>query len=250
MTIVLPTVAITLNEASLYFGNPSYALTGHLVTLVVLLLALARTGIDPLLLQAFTLIPLFRLVNLGMPVFFPLTIYWLPLIYATLVPALYLIGRNHQSLNPRLGLRRGVPLIVPLSLLLGLLFGTIEYRILQPAGLISAWTLPQAVVLMTVMIGFVGLVEELLFRGILQRALQTRIGRWPGLFLASMIFGLMHSGYGLPVEIVFASTIGLVFGLIYDWTDSIALIATIHGVLNVFLFGLLPLHGQFFQLPL
>ncbi|MGZ3632789.1 MAG: CPBP family intramembrane glutamic endopeptidase [Parachlamydiaceae bacterium] len=38
----------------------------------------------------------------------------------------------------------------------------------------------------------VPLVEEFMFRGILQRWLISRVGRWPGIFLASLCFAGMH----------------------------------------------------------
>ena len=46
---------------------------------------------------------------------------------------------------------------------------------------------------------FAGLPEELLYRVLLQTRLEILIGRWPGLAISSVLFGLMHypSRYGL-----------------------------------------------------
>lgn len=241
-SIVGPLVGIVLSESLLFFGHTSLALWGHLLTLLGCTLVPLRFEGDLPMLRAFALVPLFRLVNLGMPVFFELTLYWFPLIYGPLLPAVYLLGRSQDAVDIRIGWT--ALLALPLALALSWALAEIEYTILQPEQLIPAWSLPQLLLITVVMVGFVGLVEELVFRGVLQRTLETRLGRWPGLVVASAVFGLMHSGYGLPLELLFAGSIGLLFGLIYDYTDSIALVAVIHGALNVFLFAVIPFQGS------
>lgn len=119
----------------------------------------------------------------------------------------------------------------------------VEYGITTPAPLVPALDTYHLAVLTIVMVGFVGFVEELLFRGVLQKVLERRLGLLPGLLLASAIFGLMHSVYGVPMAIVFAGGVGLLFGTLYDLTDSLALVAVMHGLMNVFLFGVIPLTG-------
>lgn len=242
LAILIPTVAITVSELLLFFGFVRYALWAHLVTLFVCVFAPLVFDEDPMMFQVFALIPVFRLVNLGMPVFFELTVYWLPLIYGPIIPAIYVIGQSENSVSFRMGWKYallGLPLAIPSSAVLGY----VEYFIITPQALIPEWSMVQLALISIVMIGFVGLAEELLFRGVLQQALVDRIGTVPGIFLASAIFGLMHSGYRIPSELVFAVTIGLVFGAIYHRTESLLLVTVMHGVLNVFLFAILPLWG-------
>lgn len=241
-SLLIPIAGIVVSESFLFFGFTWYALAGHLLTLVGCVLAPLRFDHDLPMLQVFALVPVFRLVNLGMPVFFELTIYWFPLIYGPLIPAIYLIGKAENPISLSAGWKAALlalPLAVPFSAALG----AVEYSIIEPPALIPSGSVVDLLTIAVVMIFFVGFVEELLFRGVLQRALATRIGRWPALVLASVLFGLMHSGYGVPAELVFAGTIGFVFGLVYDWTDSIVLISVMHGVLNIFLFGVIPLNG-------
>jgi membrane protease YdiL (CAAX protease family) len=75
--------------------------------------------------------------------------------------------------------------------------------------------------LVVVAFAFAGLPEELLFRVLLQTRLELLIGRWPGLALSSVLFGLMHfpSRYGL----VWAGTTGstptdLIITLAFDFS--------------------------------
>jgi hypothetical protein len=86
--IILPIVGITISEFFLFFGQTQNALWGHLITLLVCTFAPLHFDDDPAMFQAFALVPLFRLVNLGMPIFFELTIYWFPIIYGPLIPAI------------------------------------------------------------------------------------------------------------------------------------------------------------------
>lgn len=240
--ILLPTTGILLSEGLLFIGFTWYALWGHLATLILTVLAPLRLDDDVAMFQVFALVPVFRLVNLGMPVFFEFTIYWFPLIYAPLIPAGYVTGRAIDAVELSPGWRPALfalPVAIPLSAFLA----AIEYELLSPEALIASWTVGQLALIGVVMIVFVGFTEELLFRGVLQRALTARLGRWPGILLASVIFGFMHSGYRLPEEFVFAGTLGLVFGVVYDRTDSLVLISVMHGLLNVFLFAVFPMRG-------
>lgn len=241
-SILLPTVGIVISELFLFFGYTRYALIGHLGTLLLCVLAPLRLDDDIAMFQVFALIPVFRLVNLGMPVFFELTVYWFPLIYGPLIPAIYVVGQANNAVNLTAGWKTaliGLPLAIPAAAIMG----GIEYQILAPEALVPRWSLLQLAVITVVMIAFIGLVEELLYRGVLQGALVDRIGTWPGIVLASSIFGLMHAGYHIPEELLFAGSIGFIFGVIYHRTNSLALITIMHGLLNVFLFAVIPLNG-------
>jgi membrane protease YdiL (CAAX protease family) len=92
------------------------------------------------------------------------------------------------------------------------------------------------------MVFFVGLVEELIFRSLLQTRLEQALSIPEALLITSFLFGLMHSGYGTYYEILYASFVGFIIGLIYHKTRSLPFIAVLHGFVNVFLFGILPLH--------
>jgi membrane protease YdiL (CAAX protease family) len=390
LLVVLLTAIVAAIEVLLFTGRIAYTLWGYMALLVALsLLPLVLEEETPLF-QTFALIPVFRLVNLTMPIFIELTLFWFPLIYGPLVPVFLYLGRQTAPLGlsldlsdgmagtdpardghtdgsvPAIGplneaptpvdpdlasatpavvpatressdgagrsgpvgvlrsfgawmrdlasslwawlwagrrnmletagigyglpwwlggngggkvgrllartrrflvpaperrtpswlvvhaLTRGVVLaLVPAVIATGLLvafltsvyLAEIEYRIITPAPLVPSLDVYQFLALTIVMIGFVGFVEELLFRGILQKVLQAQLGTLPGLLLASGIFGLMHSVYGLPMEMLFAGVIGLVFGIVYDLTDSLVLVSVMHGMVNVFLFGVIPLDG-------
>jgi membrane protease YdiL (CAAX protease family) len=96
-------------------------------------------------------------------------------------------------------------------------------------------------ILIVTMIFFVGIVEEFIFRSSLQTVLEERLGSIAGLMLASVIFGFMHSGYQLPLELLYVSFAGVIFGLLFWLTKSLPIIALAHGVTNISLFLVVPL---------
>ena len=241
LALVLTTLAIVASETAIFYGSVELALMGHLVTFLACLIVPFYFRNQLPLLQMLALLPLFRLINLGMPAFVDFTLLFLPVIYAPMIPAIYLVLRSQGirlGTNPRALVLFFVPILA-----LAALFGWLEYQIITPEALISDWSTEQLLLLVLVQVGFVSLVEEVLFRGVLQRGLAAYVGRWGGVLFASALFGVMHSIYGSGLEIIFAAVLGLVFGVIYEWTNSLGLVIVFHGVLNVLLFGVYPIHG-------
>ena len=89
------------------------------------------------------------------------------------------------------------------------------------------------------MIFFVALVEELLFRVLLQPQLIKRSGSVAGILITSVIFGAMHAGYANVYELLFATGAGVVLGAAFYKTRNLALVVTIQAVNNIILFGVL-----------
>ncbi|HMB70780.1 MAG TPA: CPBP family intramembrane glutamic endopeptidase [bacterium] len=73
------------------------------------------------------------------------------------------------------------------------------------------------------------IVEELAFRGFLQRGLAARLGPVPAILLASAAFGLTHGLTRAPT----AFTLGAMLGVIAWRTDSVLPAIVAHAVVNV-----------------
>lgn len=245
LAVLVPFVGIGISEWFVFTGQIDAALWIHLLTFIYCTSGPLVLASETHVLRALALVPLFRLVNLGIPVFFELTLLWLPLVYGPFLIGLFLLSKQHSSVT--VSLRDFIELVFlsPVATVLALLLASLEYAIIQPPALIPTWDVVNVMVLAVVMLGFVGLVEEFLFRGILQRTLINRIGTVPGVGLTAVIFGLMHSAYGQTSEIGFAILFGLVVGVIYNRTSNLVIVTYIHGLLNIVLFGLYPIHGSF-----
>jgi membrane protease YdiL (CAAX protease family) len=100
--------------------------------------------------------------------------------------------------------------------------------------------LKSVLILTITMTLFVGLVEEFVFRSALQTVMEERLGAILGLLGTSILFGFMHSGYHIPLELLYVSFAGVVFGLLFWITKSLPIIALAHGITNVSLFLVAP----------
>lgn len=238
---VIPVVAVLLAEVALFYAYSRYALWIHLLNLLFCVLVPLRYETALPLLQPFALLPLFRLVNLGMPTFFELTLLFFPLVYFPLLPAIYLVVRAQDiqvGINPRAFAVGLIPVI-----LISAPLAVVEYAIIRPEGLVPELSVFWVLAITVLMVTTVGLVEELLFRGVLQSRFVDYLGRWGGIVLASVLFGAMHSVYGSELEILFVIFLGLLLGTLYEWTNSIGLVVVLHGALNVFLFAFIPIYA-------
>jgi membrane protease YdiL (CAAX protease family) len=73
-----------------------------------------------------------------------------------------------------------------------------------------------------------GVAEELLFRGVVQAALSAWLGLWPGLLLASALFGLVHLvtlTYGILVTLV-----GIYLGWLFVASDNLLVVMVAHAL--------------------
>lgn len=83
--------------------------------------------------------------------------------------------------------------------------------------------------------------EEILFRGAIQGFLMRKYqNHWIGIIAASLTFGIVHMN---PIQIFYASCIGIVFGWIYYRTGSVIPAITGH-ILNNTLASLLMISGM------
>jgi hypothetical protein len=244
--LMLPVLMIILAELLLFSGKMQYAIWMHVLVLIGLALATIYTSDTDLFkpYQALMLLPLLRLVNISMPTFFDMTLYLYIFIYVPLVIPVYIIavhqGFTFEQMGFTLNYRK---LVLPVSVIVGFAIAQGEYYLIHAGNLIPDLSLWNILKLSIVMIMFIGLIEELIFRSILQTRLEESMGMFSGLIVTSILFGVLHSGYGTYYEMLFVSLAGLIMGYMFQKTRSLPLIALTHGMVNIFLFGLIPLMG-------
>ncbi len=73
------------------------------------------------------------------------------------------------------------------------------------------------------------LVEEIIFRGLLQRLVARTWGPWPGIMISALIFGLVH---GEPWFLFGLIGVGLVLGFLFEATGSLSLCWAAHALHN------------------
>lgn len=98
----------------------------------------------------------------------------------------------------------------------------------------GGWAILQLVVLAP-------LLEEVLFRGLIQGALNRKYNALVSILLASLIFGIVHI---IPQQIVNAFVIGIILGYIYYRTQSLATVVIIHAINNAIAYVMLEIFGN------
>ncbi len=251
-SILIPTTTISIAEALFFIGDLEDTMFVHAINIVLCLIIPLLTSWDSRMFQVFAALSLLRLLNLGMPSFFDLTLYWLPLIYLPLI----IIGVMMMLDDVPEGTRRKTSSILfgssgprPMALvkqtlaavIIGLFLATIEYAILGNDPMVPDASLESLLLLLGVMLLCVGFGEEMLFRGLLIGRGQEHIGLVGAILLSSLLFAVMHSGYSSGVYMIYVFLVSFVFGYIYHRTQSIYTVTVLHGTLNFFLFSLIPM---------
>ncbi|AKB76140.1 CAAX amino terminal protease family protein [Methanosarcina lacustris Z-7289] len=239
----IPILTIAFAEMLIYSGRIKEAVWLYLFILMGLSLSITLLKNEEVrkTYQALMLLPLLRLVSISMPVFFDTTLYSFVFIYATLaVPVAIAAVYQHLTLEEMGITFRRIWLYFPLSVLIGAVLGVGEYMVIRTDYLIPDLSPLNLLKLTVVMVFFVGLVEEVIFRSFIQTRLNKIFGAWEGILLSSMLFGIMHSGYGTSYEVLYTSFVGVIIGYMFYKTRSLPLITLVQGFINVFLFGIIP----------
>ncbi|KGK98131.1 CAAX protease [Methanococcoides methylutens] len=243
LVIAIPSLMIIIAEMSLFSGMTKFTIWTHLILLTMLTLStmIFNDKNRQHIAYAFILLSLLRILNLSMPVFFEMTLHSYVFIYATLAIPIYILVKDQNISLSHLGINKNIRYYdLPLVLIASIVIAAGEFFIIKPGYLIPDISLLNLLKISIIMIFFVGLIEELVFRSILQTKLEEMIGKYQGLVLATILFAVMHSGYGTPYEIAFSGFAGFVLGTMYLIRRNLFLVTMTQGFVNILLFGLLP----------
>jgi membrane protease YdiL (CAAX protease family) len=239
-----------------------YAGVQALNIIAIAVIVVALHGERAQLVQALALISVFGVVSFSfaqVPITYSLATVWvmyLPLIlviptlplyewvafYGVMfIPITAIVARRKPSRHD-LGLTGGLRLtyLIPIGTLVGVGLGLMEYAILKSDALIPNASASDLIRLSIVIIFFVALVEELLFRVLLQPQLIERSGAVAGILITSVLFGAMHAIYANVYELLFTTGAGVVFGVAFYKTKNLPFVVTMHAVDDILLVGVLP----------
>lgn len=183
--------------------------------------------------------PLIRILSLALPLMeFP-TLYWYLITSIPLFLGLVIAGNTLEISWANLGMNlRRLPLQILIGLS-GLVFGTLEYVILRPKPLAPALEWRYILWPAFVLLVCTGLLEEMIFRGLMQYTAEHGLGRWTNLYV-SLIFAVLHIGYQSVVDVIFVLVVGFFFGWIVERTHSLIGVTLAHGATNILLFLVMP----------
>ena len=232
---------ISLGELFTSGSVPLIGLVLHGVILLLLILqgASASRRVAQRFYFSMALVPLIRLMSLSLPLTSFQFVYWYLIIGTPLFLAAFFTARMMGLSIDRLLFnvsRPGLQFAVALS---GVLLGYVEYVILRPQPLVGTFSFGLLWQPALILLVFTGLLEEVIFRGLLQQSSREFIGRW-GLLYAALLFAVMHLGYRSVVDFLFVLLVALYFGQVVRHTRSILGVTIAHGLTNIGLFLVFP----------
>jgi len=238
-------VFIAVCEWVFAYQNVAYGIVIALGLVMLIYVMLSTLNLEPRLVncaESLALIPLYILFTSSLPWFFINQHYLLPAVYSCILGlVLWHVYQKKLSLKQILGFSKEKLLKYSLiGLAIGIPLGTVEYLILHPAPAFPTFEVQYLFRDMVYMFLFVGLAEELLFRGLIQQDLAGAFGWKWGLLGASLMFAIMHLTWRSIPELGFVFLAGLILGFLYWKTKSLVAPIVAHGINNVMLVAVLP----------
>jgi membrane protease YdiL (CAAX protease family) len=246
---VAETIVILLEPATGIVTSSLIGIACHICILIVAIIdaSLISKSLYARLVLSLSLIPIIRIVSLSLPLTGVSHIWQFPIIYLPLLAAAIVLIRLLDLKPKEIGINFG---FVPVQLMIGLVgigLGIVEYLILIPESLIAELTWQTAWLPALVLLISTGFVEELIFRGILQKTAIEVFGNW-GIVYISYLFAILHIGWigtGNPIsllDVVFVFIVALFFGWIVKKTGSLLGVTLAHGITNIVLFIIAPFY--------
>jgi uncharacterized protein len=224
--------------------NPQLGLIIHAAILLALLVqgAWATDSQRRALLWTLALVPLIRLVSLTLPLGPLPPIYWyvvigIPLFLGSLLAARALHYSRHD-LGLRLSLRSLLLTLVMVPI--GLTLGALIYLVAEPRPLARELTLEAVWLPALILLLCTGVLEELIFRGLVQRAAVGLFGPGVGLTYAVIVSMVLYLGYMSWPVLGVAFVIGLLFAALTQRTASLLPAILGHASVNISLFLIAP----------
>lgn len=119
---------------------------------------------------------------------------------------------------------------LPLQLLVGLTgipFGILEFYVVRPQPLVSSLDWGKILLPALILLVCTGFVEELTFRGVMQKSAVESLGHRGWLYVAGL-FAVLHIGYLSVADFGLVLLVGFFFGWVVQETESLVGVSRDH----------------------
>ncbi len=226
-------------------NRPTLGLMMHsfLVIVILSLSALSESNKVNAFLVASLPIPMVRVVSLSAPLVQMSIIEWFLLISSLLMLSI-LLSLQQSGLSPRdVGFRwpekRDLPIAI-VVILLGIPLGFVEHSILDLESIIQLELARDLFVPFIAMYLGTGILEELLFRGLIQKTSIDLYGKTIGLVFTTVSFMVMQICWDSGIDVIFVGVVGLFYSFVILRTKSLFSISISHTMVNLSLFIVAP----------
>lgn len=184
--------------------------------------------------------PLIRIMSIVLPlVQFPIIDWYLMVSLPVFIACFFIVRLNHWSWSD-IGLTPGRFWWQPVIALSGFAIGFGESLVLPVNRLAPELTIQAVFMPFLILLVSTGFFEELVFRGLMQRA-SFRLFSDDGIFFNACVFASLHVGYKDLADLIYVFGVGLFFGILVRRSGSIIGTTFSHGLANTTLYILVPL---------
>jgi uncharacterized protein len=188
---------------------------------------------------ALGLVPLIRIMSLSLPVMLELSRYiWYIIVSIPVLTGIITIMRVLKYSPGNVGLEISDPILQFLIACGGIFLGIIGFYFRRPSAWIVTANIQNIFVPSLVLIIFTGFIEELAFRGVIQRTFDETGPYW--WIYVSMVYPVLQIGQGSISNCIFSFVISFYFGYMVKYTKSIIGVVVAHGLINVGFYLVFP----------
>ncbi|MBN2109656.1 MAG: CPBP family intramembrane metalloprotease [Methanosarcinaceae archaeon] len=242
--IVIIFAAIVISEYTFVYYDAGYGIVLCLFVTIAIYIIISAVRMDDVFITAaesLALIPIYVLFTSSLPWFFIDQQFLLPAVYSIILALCFWHMYEKKIPFSRVGFT-GEKLLkyALIGVVIGFFTGQIEYLVIRPEPSFPTFELKYLFRDLIFMTLFVGVGEELLFRGLIQNDLIDAFGARMGILGQAFIFGVMHLSWRSSMELAFTFFAGLLFGILYYRTRSLTGPIALHGFNNTMLVAILP----------
>jgi uncharacterized protein len=238
---VISFIALGIAEIISHYINPLGGITVYFAILfgLIFLIYITPDVTYKNFWVALGLVPLVKIISMAMPVMLEISmIIWYVAVSIPILIGIIAVTRHLKYSVGEIGLTLNKLPFQFLIMLTGIGLAYIDYLILKPVAWTNELTLESILFPAIIILIFTGLVEEFIYRGILQKTTEF-LGIYGWLFIAA-IYAILQISQGSTLHCAFVFMVGLGFSWIVNKTGSIVGIGLCHGLLNVCLFLVWP----------
>lgn len=248
--VLLYLIAIAGAELVSALTDPVAGTLLHLVLLLSLVFhsSFATDDGSRKLYIALALAPLISIVATSLPgpeqEIYSYFVICIPVLIASVV-VMRILGFSLSNVGLCIGRNPPIQGFVALT---GIGFGVAAYGILQPDSLIDSLGLGELLPALVLFAMATAFVEELCFRGVIQRSATEGMGAWGWVYVAGL-FAVLHIGYLSVLDVdyvsggylLFVMAMGLFFGWSVERTGSLIGVTLSHSIANAGAYLVIPL---------
>lgn len=239
-----PLALLLASEGAFHVGADAAGLTGHALVVLGSLWLLSQVEDWTDALTAVALLAALRLVSAAMPPFLPTPLGRTALVYAPFLPVVALGWWRRAGLiavaNRQVTLRA-----LPAVVVSALVFAQLQFLAAPPEPLVPTLGPADLALATLVVVPVVALVEETLFRGLLQRSLGAELGPVAAVGATALVFGVMRAGDGPAAGVLVAVLLGVALGALYEVTEGLLPVVVLNGLATLLYVTYLALTGGF-----